>query len=190
MFAAHAPAIIEHKPENLRGFKHHVALLTLPRLCGTTRETIPMMPGFFRRPDQIPDHLKIQRQPFALHIGLVWASGADNKDMYADKSMDLEPLMSLFDDWREERLVVLHSLQVGSDASQLDPWRTTGIVDHQSIDDFYNCMCDQSIDLVITLTQLLLTWPVPWMCRCGPCCNTTQISVGCEVAVIVPGIDR
>ena len=51
-----------------------------------------MMPGFFRRPAQIPDRLRIQRQPFALHIGLVWASGADNKDMYADKSMDLEPL--------------------------------------------------------------------------------------------------
>ena len=65
----HAPAIIEHKPENLRGFKHHVALLTLPRLCGTTRETIPMMPSF-RRPIQISDRLRIQRQP--LHLILVW----------------------------------------------------------------------------------------------------------------------
>ena len=35
--------------------------------------------------------------------------------------MSLEPLMHLFDAWREERLVVLHSLQVGSDASQLIP---------------------------------------------------------------------
>ena len=54
-----------------------------------------MMPGFFRRPVQIPDQLQIQRQPFALHIGLVWASGADNKDMYSDKSMPLKPLMRL-----------------------------------------------------------------------------------------------
>ena len=74
------------------------------------------MPGFLRRPVSIPEQLKIQRQLFALHIGLVWASGADNKDMYADKSMALEPLMRLFDVWREERLVVLHSLQVGSDS--------------------------------------------------------------------------
>ena len=91
----YSPVIIEHKPSELQGFKHHVALLSLPRICGTTRETIPMMPGFFRRPVQIPDQLQIQRQPFALHIGLVWASGADNKDMYSDKSMPLKPLMRL-----------------------------------------------------------------------------------------------
>ena len=90
----HAPVIVEHKSEELQGFDNHVALLSLPRLCGTTHETIPMMPGFFRRPSQIPDRLRIQRQPFALHIGLVWASGADNKDMYADKSMDWSPSCS------------------------------------------------------------------------------------------------
>ena len=91
----HAPLIVEHKSELLQGFQHHVALLSLPRLCGTTRETIPMMPGFLRRPEQISDRLRIHRQPFALHIGLVWASGADNKDMYADKSMELEPFIRL-----------------------------------------------------------------------------------------------
>ena len=150
----HSPAIIEHKSDQLQDFKHHVPLLTLPRLCGTTRETAPMMPGFLRRPEHIPDHLRIHRQPFALHIGLVWASGADNKDMYADKSMQLDPIMDLFDGWRQERLVVLHSLQVGSDASQLDPWREQqGIVDHASqIDDFYDTACVISqLDLVITV---------------------------------------
>ena len=64
----HDPVIIEHKFEELKHFKHHVALLSLPRLCGTTRD-IPMMPGFLRRPTQIPERLRIQRQPFALHIG-------------------------------------------------------------------------------------------------------------------------
>ena len=104
----HAPVIVEHKSElNFRVFKHHVALLSLPRLCGTTRETIPMMPGFLRRPVQIPDQfIGFSVNHLLLHIGLVWASGADNKDMYADKSMDPEPLMRLFDAWREERLVV------------------------------------------------------------------------------------
>ena len=61
----HAPVIIEHKHDKLQSFQHHVALLSLPRLCGTSRETIPMMPGFFRRPSQIPDRLRVQRQPFA-----------------------------------------------------------------------------------------------------------------------------
>ena len=150
----HSPVIVEHKSEQLQSFKNHVALLSLPRLCGTTQETIPMMPGFFRVPEQVPDRLRIQRQPFALHIGLVWASGADNKDMYADKSMSLEPLMCLFDAWRSKRLVVIHSLQVGSDSSQLDPWRQQlGVVDHSDqLQDFYDTACVVSqLDLVISV---------------------------------------
>tara|TARA_B100000674_G_scaffold18794_1_gene13307 strand:- start:7703 stop:9487 length:1785 start_codon:yes stop_codon:yes gene_type:complete len=150
----HAPAIIEHKSEQLVGFQHHIALLSLPRLCGTTRETIPMMPGFLRRPVHIPDRLRIQRQPFALHIGLVWASGADNKDMYEDKSMTLEPLMRLFEVWREQRLVVLHSLQVGSDATQLEPWiQKSGVVDHSDhLQDFYDTSCViTQLDLIISV---------------------------------------
>ena len=78
----HAPAIVEHKSDELQNFKHHVALLSLPLICGTTRQTVPMMPGFLKSPEQIPERLHIRSQPFALHIGLVWASGVDNKDMY------------------------------------------------------------------------------------------------------------
>ena len=150
----HTPVIVEHKSVELQGFQHHVALLSLPRLCKTTRETIPMMPRFLRHPVLIPDNLKIQRHPFALHIGVVWASGADNKDMYADKSMKLEPLMHLFDSWRKERLIVIHSLQVGSDASQLDAWcQQYGVVDHSGdLGDFYDTACVISqLDLVISV---------------------------------------
>ena len=150
----HNPVIVEHKSADLQHFQHHVALLSLPRICGTTRDTIPMMPGFLQRPTHIPEHLRIQRQPFALHIGFVWASGIDNKDMYADKSMDLEPFIRLFDSWREQRLVVLHSLQVGSDSAQLDPWRQKrGVVDHaEHLDDFYDTACVVSqLDLVISV---------------------------------------
>ena len=152
--APHSPAIVDHRPSELQGFKHHVALLSLPRLCRTTKATIPMMPGYLRPPTSIPDRLRIQRQPFALHIGLVWASGIDNKDMYADKSMPLEPLIGLFDAWREERLVVLHGLQVGSDAEQLQPWRgQRGIVDHGGdLGDFLDTACVISqLDLVISV---------------------------------------
>ena len=150
----YTPAIVEHKAQQLQDFRHHVALLSLPRLCGTTQQTIPMMPGFLQRPNVIPDRLRVHRQPFALHIGLVWASGVDNKDMYADKSMPLEPIMSLFDAWREERLVVLHSLQVGSDSSQLDPWRRQrGVVDHsEHLHDFHDTACVVGqLDLVISV---------------------------------------
>jgi len=152
--APHTPPIVEHLPKDLQGFTHHVALLSLPRLCRTGLHTVPMMPGYLRHPAQIPSHLRVRRRPFALHIGLVWASGVDNKDMYADKSMVLEPLFRLFDGWREERLVVLHSLQVGVDAEQLKPWLDArGVVDHsQDLNDFLDTACVISqLDLVITV---------------------------------------
>jgi len=117
------PPIIEHKPSELQAYKHHVPLLTLPRILRTTQHTVPMMPGYLKTPSAIPDQLRVSRQPFALHIGLVWASGVDNKDMYTDKSLPLDQLMPIFETWRKERLVCLHSLQVGVDAAQLDPWR-------------------------------------------------------------------
>ncbi len=150
----HTPAIIEHIPKELQGFRHHVALMSLPRLCGTSRDTVPMMPGYLREPSQVPKQLCVQRQPFAIHIGLVWASGADNKDMYEDKSMALEPLMQLFEDWRQQRLVVVHSLQIGSDADQLCPWLgERGVVDHAAdLNDFLDTACVISqLDLVLTV---------------------------------------
>ena len=150
----HSPVIVEHQASELQGFSHHVALLSLPKLCGTTRDTIPMMPGYFRRPASIPEHLRIQRQPFALHIGLVWASGVDNKDMYEDKSMALRPLMECLDGWREERLLVVHALQVGQDAVQIEPWLgQRGVVNHaDNLHDFFDTACVVSqLDLVISV---------------------------------------
>ena len=73
----HSPVIVEHKSEQLLSFKNHVALLSLPGLY--TPRNHPNDARFLFVPEQVPDRLRIQRQPFALHIGLVWASGADNK---------------------------------------------------------------------------------------------------------------
>jgi tetratricopeptide (TPR) repeat protein len=148
------PAIIEHKPADLQGFRHHVPLLTLPRILRTTLNTVPMMPGYLKAPAAIPDRLRVARQPFALHIGLVWASGVDNKDMYADKSLALELLMPLFDQWRQERLVTLHALQVGVDAAQLDPWRGEwGVTDWSDrLTSFLDtAIVINQLDLVITV---------------------------------------
>ena len=52
------------------------------------------------------------------------------------------------------REVVVHSLQVGSDASQLDPWRKSrGVVDHSDqLHDFYDTASVISqLDLVISV---------------------------------------
>jgi len=146
--------VVEQTPDNLVGHQHHVAVMSLPKLLGTTLETVPIMPGYLHAPAVLPQHLRLQRQPFALHIGLVWASGVDNKDMYAHKSLALEQLMPLLDDYRRDRLVVLHSLQVGVDAQQLEPWLgQTGIVDHSAqLGNFLDTACILSqLDLVISV---------------------------------------
>ena len=68
--------------------------------------------------------------------------------------MALEPLIRLFDAWRDERLVVLHSLQVGSDATQLAPWRhDRSVVNHSDrFQDFYDTACViGQLDLVISV---------------------------------------
>lgn len=152
--APHAPTIVEQHPDNLAGYQHHIAVMSLPRLLDTRLETVPVMPRYLRTPSTIPSHLQIQRRPFALHVGLVWASGVDNKDMYSHKSLPLNELMPLFDRWRNDRLMVLHSLQVGVDAQQLTPWlNQRGIVDHScQLNNFLDTACLISqFDLVITV---------------------------------------
>ena len=148
------PPVVEHKPSELQGFEHHVPLLTLPRILCTNLQTIPRMPGYFRVPSPIPQQLTIHRQPFALQVGLVWASGVDNKDMYADKSMPLAPLMSILNQFRDLKLLSLHSLQVGVDASQLNPWHGQwGITDWSNrVHSFFDtAKVISQLDLVITV---------------------------------------
>ncbi len=149
-----APPIVEHRRQDLNGFQHHIPLLSLPRVLGTRLDTVPLMPGYLKRPERIPDHLQISRPPFALNIGLVWASGVDNKEMYADKSLPLQLLLPLFDRWRKERLVCIHSLQVGQDASQLLPWKDEwGVFDwNDKLSSFLDTACVISqLDLVVSV---------------------------------------
>tara|TARA_B100001173_G_scaffold251481_1_gene222451 strand:- start:337 stop:2043 length:1707 start_codon:yes stop_codon:yes gene_type:complete len=149
-----APPIIEHRRQDLQGFSHHIPLLSLPRVLNTSMSTIPRMPGYLKPPVDIPDKLRLKRQPFALNIGLVWASGADNKDMYEDKSMKLDSLMPMFDNWRNERLLVIHSLQVGVDSEDVNPWLNQwGVVDwSHSLESFYDtAVVVKQLDLVISV---------------------------------------
>ena len=50
--------------------------------------------------------------------------------MYADKSLPLDQIMPVFEPYLDQHLVCLHSLQVGADSNQLDPWSThSGVFD-------------------------------------------------------------
>ena len=128
-----SPPIVEHIRSELQGFNHHIPLLSLPKVFKTDLHTIPRTPGYLSISDPIPLNLVVPRHPFALNVAIVWASGADNKDMYADKSISLADLMPIFDQWRDQKLISLHSLQVGVDSEQLSPWRNEwGIYDWSS----------------------------------------------------------
>jgi len=143
-----APPIIEHKPSELQGFKHHVPLLTLPRLLRTNLATIPRLPGYLKLTSPVPDSLRVVRHPFALQVGLVWASGVDNKDMYADKSMSLDLLMPALQRWRASKLISVQSLQVGIDAIQIQPW-----LEEWGVTDWSNRL-NSFLDTAIVVSQL------------------------------------
>ncbi len=132
----------------------NVALMTLPHIFKTRLETIPSVTPYFFAPKNSPEHLQVEIPPGGVSIGLVWASNPDNKAMYKNKSIPLELLMPRFLDLLDLDLIDLHSLQVGDDAAQLDPWR-----DHERIFDWKDKLEDFSdtanvikqLDLVISV---------------------------------------
>ena len=92
--------------------------------------------------------------PGGISVGVVWASNPDNKAMYRNKSLPLALLMPLFERLIDLDLIELHSLQFGSDAEQMAPWRH-----RQEIHEWSNHLADFSdtaqllsqLDLVITV---------------------------------------
>ena len=102
----------------------HCPLLSLPRLFKTNDEAkIPSELPYLKAPGAAPAHLQVPDPPGGLAVGLVWASNAENKSMYRNKSFPLQLLMPFLLDLVELDLIDLHALQFGPDNHQLDPWR-------------------------------------------------------------------
>jgi len=100
-----------------------IALMSLPLLFGTELPTIPSVTPYINPQAPPPAHLRLTPPPGGLAVGLVWASNPDNKAMYRSKSLPLELLLPPLIDLVQLDLIELHSLQVGPDAEQLNPWR-------------------------------------------------------------------
>ena len=100
----------------------HTAMLSLPHLLGTTRNSIPASLPYLHPPGPPPEALLVSSPPGGLAVGLVWASNPDNKLMYRRKSLPLPILLEPLLPALREDLLELHCLQVGQDAECLSPY--------------------------------------------------------------------
>lgn len=132
----------------------HCSLLSLPHLFGSELTTLPSVTPYIQAPSPAPAQLHLPAPPGGLSVGVVWAANPKNKAMYRHKSLPLRLLMPRLHDLLELDLIDLHSLQFGTDQSQLDPWQQ-----HERITDWSTRIHDfadtahviRQLDLVITV---------------------------------------
>ena len=101
----------------------HIALMSLPRLFRTELHTVPSVCPYLGTSTLPREEVRVVSPPGGISVGVVWASNPDNKAMYRHKSLSLDLLMPLFERLIDLDLIELHSIQFGSDAEQLKPWR-------------------------------------------------------------------
>ena len=132
----------------------HIPLLSLPHLFGTVLETIPSNFPYLQAPAPTPSHLVVKQPPGGLSVGVVWATNPDNKKMYRNKSMPASLLIPPLINLLKLDLIEIHSLQVGEDSCQLNPWiATNGVHNWGSIvEDFSDtAYIINQLDFVITV---------------------------------------
>lgn len=132
----------------------NIPLLSLPHLFRTELHTIPSLTPYLHRPGPTPSHLRLKSPPGGFSVGVVWATNPDNKAMYRNKSIPASMLLSPFVKLVDLQLVNLHSLQVGPDSSDLEPFLgSPGLHDWgDTVKDFSETafLIDQ-LDLVVTV---------------------------------------
>lgn len=147
--------VLEQPPNTIEtDHRQQIPLLSLPKLFGTELATIPSITPYLTPKSCPPDDLRVTAPPAGISIGLVWATNPQNKAMYRNKSCPLHLLMPRLHQLMDLDLIDLHSLQVGSDASQLDPWKG-----HPRLSDWSARLNDfsdtahviQQLDLVISV---------------------------------------
>lgn len=96
----------------LPAFDAHAPLMSLPRLCGTTIDTVPAGVPYLSAPAAIPAALELPSTG-RRRIGLVWAGSPDNK---IDRRRTIPA--ALFAPLMDETLADFVSLQVGPRAEE------------------------------------------------------------------------
>jgi len=144
----------ERSTDPVQDSRPHVPLMSLPMVFGTEVDTVPSAVPFLHPNHPCPEHLRFEKPPGGLSVGVVWASNPDNKAMYKNKSLPLAVLMPCLLQLIDLDLIHLHSLQFGDDAAQLAPWSS-----HEGITVWKDRLSDfsetahviQQLDLVISV---------------------------------------
>ncbi|WP_432808935.1 tetratricopeptide repeat protein [Pantanalinema sp. GBBB05] len=97
----------------LPAFDVHAPLLSLPRILGTTLDTVPAHIPYFQAPDSLP-HLPISSSSSSLKVGITWMGNPHHKNnRYRSCSlMDFQSLFDLPD-------IQFYSLQKGEAEAEL-----------------------------------------------------------------------
>ena len=132
----------------------HIAMMSLPFLFSTTLTTIPSSVPYLYPSGAPPEPLLLPKSPGSLSVGLVWASNPDNKLMYRRKSLPLKSFLTPLYAAMREDLIVVHSLQVGADADDLDEFSNYSNLHNWNgrLSDFADTAhVARQLDLVITI---------------------------------------
>jgi predicted O-linked N-acetylglucosamine transferase (SPINDLY family) len=140
--------VVESSHCNVYNYDCHVSLISLPRIFKTSLDTIPNCTPYIFPPHPLRGYILPSSHSY--RIGIVWATGKLNAQLYRQKSCTPE----LFMDLLNLGDISLYSLQVGEDASQIQPW-----LNHQRVcdlslllKDFVDTACAiEQLDLVITV---------------------------------------
>ncbi|OUL28681.1 hypothetical protein BV372_24345 [Nostoc sp. T09] len=148
--------VINKNSCNIYAYDYHASLMSLPRIFNTTFDTIPRTIPYIFAPNPLPSRCIIPASK-AYRIGIVWSAGKLNPQFHQKKSCSPELLIDLL----EVGNVSLYSLQVGDDASQIQPWLNCVGKAHRRyrVHDLSHLLNDfvdtasviQQLDLVITV---------------------------------------
>ena len=136
------------KDDPLPEFDVQVPLLSLPRIFGTTLETIPAQIPYLYPPEKQPIPLPPTRGPLPqLKVGIVWAGSSVHKN---DKNRSAS--LSQFLPFLENREIAFYSLQKGPQSQDITPEINNLISLDEQINDFADTAAIVSqLDLVITV---------------------------------------
>jgi len=146
--------VLEKTWDSEKDTRPQVPLMSLPRIFKTDTHSIPSYCPYLITPTEIPERLFVKEAPGGIKVGFAWASNPDNKSMYRHKTMPSDYLLPYLVDLVRLDLIDLHSLQVGNDAKQLDPYKDqTRVVNWDGkLEDFEDtAFVVSQLDLVISV---------------------------------------